>query len=376
MRGLVLSGGGARGAYQVGVLRAVGHLCKELGIENPFPIINGVSAGAINAGKIAENCHNFPLATEDLAQLWSNLHSENIFKTDPVSMGRIGLQWLGELSIGGLTGSTGGRSLLDTSPLSKLIQDNLDFSKVEDRIREGALYALAITAMDYRNSTTVTFVQGSEKIATWERSRRKSEKAKMRVEHILASSAIPLLFPPVALDHRYFGDGCIRNHAPCSPTLHLGADKLLVIGVRKQGMNADEKAAVKTPGAPSVARVANVLLNSVMLDSIEMDIERLGRINEFLDKVPEAHRDQLNFRAVPFVFISPSADIGQIASKLSSKLPRVVRYLLKGLGPLEDAAELVSYLLFEPEFCRALIDLGYQDGMAKREDLIRFFALP
>ncbi|MBX2996010.1 MAG: patatin-like phospholipase family protein [Bdellovibrionaceae bacterium] len=376
MRGLVLSGGGARGAYQVGVLKAVGQICTELGLQNPFQIIGGVSAGAINAAKIAEACHDFPKATEALTALWSNLHSDNVFKTDPVSMGRIGLQWLGELSIGGLTGATGGRSLLDTSPLGKLLQDNLDFSHVEDRIREGSLYALGITAMDYRNSTTITFVQGSEKISTWERARRKSEKCKMRVEHILASSAIPLLFPPVALDHRYFGDGCIRNQAPCSPTLHMGADKLLVIGVRKQGMSADERAAIKTPGAPSVARIANVLLNSVMLDSIEMDIERLKRINEFLNQVPEAHRDQLNFRAVPFVFISPSADIGQIAARLSSKLPRVVRYLLKGLGPLEDASELISYLLFEPEFCRQLIELGYQDGMNKQEELKQFFALP
>ncbi len=374
MRGLVLSGGGARGAYQVGVLRAVGHICQDLGMKNPFKIITGVSAGAINAGKIAERCDDFPIAAEELTDLWSHLHSEQVFKTDPVSMGRIGLQWLGELSIGGLTGSAGGRSLLDTSPLRTLIDSNLDFSKVETRIREGALHALGITAMDYRNSTTITFLQGSEKIALWERARRKSEKARLRTEHILASSAIPLLFPPVAVDHRYFGDGCIRNLAPCSPALHLGANKLLVIGVRKHNMTADEKLAVKTPGPPSVARVANVLLNSVMLDGIEADIERLQRINTFMTQVPEAHHEALNFRSVPFLFISPTEDIGLMASKMANKLPRVVRYLLKGLGPLEDASELISYLLFEPEFCRQLIDLGYRDGMSKKDELVAFLS--
>lgn len=374
MRSLVLSGGGARGAYQVGVLNVIGEICQELNISNPFQIITGVSAGAINAAKLAESCHDFKNSTLALNYLWEKLDSNQVFKSDPVSMGRIGLQWISELSIGGFTGPAGGRSLLDTSPLRELIEKNLDYSQIEKRIREGSLFALAITAMDYRNTSAVTFVEGNEQIPLWERSRRKAEKTKIRSDHILASSAIPLLFPPVGVDHRYFGDGCVRNHAPCSPAIHLGANKLFVIGVRHQGVTDAEIVAKKTPGPPSVARVANVLLNSVLMDGIETDIERLIRINDFLNRVPEAHRDQMNFKAVPFIFISPSEDIGRIASDLASRLPRVVRYLLKGLGPLEDAAELISYLLFEPEFCQTLIKLGYSDAKQKKQEIVEFLS--
>ena len=373
MRGLVLSGGGARGAYQVGVLQAVAEICENLKIQNPFQILTGVSAGAINAASLASSTHDFPAGARLLNNLWKDLKSEQVFRTDAVSLSRIGLQWMGELSFGGLTGGGGGRSLLDTSPLRKLIEDHLAFSLIADRIRDGSLFALGITAMDYRNSTAITFVQGSEKTELWERPRRRAEKTHVRVEHILASSAIPLLFPPVAVDHRYFGDGCVRNQAPCSAALHLGAEKLMVIGVRMQGLTADEAFATRTPGAPSIARVANVLLNAVLLDGIETDIERLKRINEFLNRVPEAHRDSLNFKSVPFLFISPSQDIGALASKMASKLPRLIRYVLKGLGPLEDASELISYLLFEPAFCQTLIDLGYKDGMQQQEQIKQFF---
>jgi NTE family protein len=376
VKGLVLSGGGARGAYQVGVLKAVGEICEKKRIANPFQILTGVSAGAINATSLASHTNDFPAGARVLERLWSELRSDQVFRTDAVSLSKIGLQWMGELSLGGLTGGTGGRSLLDTSPLRKLIEDNLDFPAISDRIREGSLFSVGITAMDYRNSATITFVQGNESLTLWERARRRAEKTHIRVEHVLASSAIPLLFPPVAVDHRYFGDGCVRNQAPCSPALHLGAKKILVIGVRKQGLTADEVNATRTPGAPSVARIANVLLNSVLLDSVETDVERLARVNEFLERVPEAHLEHMNFRPVPFVFISPSEDIGAMAAKMSSRLPRFIRYLLKGLGPLEDASELISYLLFEPDFCQALIALGYRDGMKQQKQIEQFLSEP
>lgn len=376
VKGLVLSGGGARGAYQVGVLKAIGEIAERLRVDSPFRVLTGVSAGAINASTLASFAHDFPAGARHLHDLWANLHSNQVFRTDAVSLGKIGLQWMGELSLGGMAGAAGGKALLDTSPLRKLIEDNLEFPAIADRIREGSLYALGITALDYRNSTTITFVQGNESVALWERARRRAEKSHIRVEHILASSAIPLLFPPVAVDHRWFGDGCVRNHAPCSPALHMGATKLMVIGVRKHGLTADELLATRTPGSPSVARIANVLLNSVLLDGIETDIERLNRINDFLERVPEMHHDQLNFKPVRFVFISPSEDIGAMASRMSSKLPRLVRYLLKGLGPLEDASELISYLLFEPAFCQELIRLGYKDGLNQEEQITRFLQDP
>lgn len=376
MKALVLSGGGARGAYQVGVLSAVAEIATELKIKSPFKIYTGISAGAINAAYISAGTDDFSTTVQRLVKMWSGLTSDQIFKTDAVSLGKIGLQWMGELSFGGITGTTASRSLLDTSPLHNLIKHNLEFSKIQSHIDSGVLHALAITALDYRTSTAITFVQGQSQgpaqIKNWQRARRRSELSKIRSEHILASSAIPLLFPPVQLDERWFGDGCVRNQTPCSSALHIGAEKLFVIGVRKQNDTADDLRAMQLKSSPSVARVINVLLNSVLLDGVEVDIERLNKINEFLSRVPEDMHAKLNFKKVDYIWIHPTEDIGAIAASMSSKLPRVIRYLLKGLGPLEDASEIVSYLLFEPQFCTKLIEHGYQDGMAQKLSIEEF----
>lgn len=372
MKALVLSGGGARGAYQVGVLTAVAELANQHKIKSPFKIYTGISAGAINAGYLASGAEDFSLCVQKLTKMWSEISSDQVFKTDAISLGKIGLQWMGELSFGALKGTTPTRSLLDTSPLLDLIKHNLEFSKIQANIESNALHALAITALDYRTSNAITFVQGEESIKNWERSRRKSEKCKIDPEHILASSAIPLLFPPIQVDERWFGDGCVRNQTPCSPALHLGAEQLFVIGVRKLSDTADDLRALQLKSSPSVARVINVLLNSILLDGIEVDIERMKRVNDFLDRVPDSIHENLNFKKINYVWIHPTEDIGNIASRMSSKLPRVIRYLLKGLGPLEDASEIISYLLFEPEFCSKLIEIGYQDGMADKMNIEKF----
>lgn len=371
----MLSGGGARGAYQVGVLTAIGDISQDLGIPSPFQVISGVSAGAINAGYLASGADRFTQTAHGLAKMWSDLHSNLVFRTDAISLGKIGLQWMGELSFGGLSGGGAhGRSLLDTSPLLDLIRNNTDFARIETQIDRGFLHAVAITALDYKTSEAITFVEGHPKAADWARARRHSEKTKLRAEHIVASSAIPMLFSPGRVEDRWFGDGCVRNVTPLSPALHLGAKKLLIIGVRKQDDTAYERKMQTQNAPPSVARVINVLLNSVLLDGIEQDIERLKRVNEFLRRVPEEHHANLNFKPVNYVWIHPSEDIGVIAARMASRLPRVIRYLLKGLGPLEDASELISYLLFEPEFCQRLIEMGYKDGMAQRQALEGFLA--
>lgn len=369
MRALILSGGGARGAYQVGVLKAVGEISRDLKIKSPFQVFTGVSAGAINASFLAAGANDFPTQTEKLVKLWSNLTTEDIFRTDIMSLGRIGMKWMGELSFGALTGATPGRSLLDTSPLRELLVRNLDVPAIGGLIKSGELKALALTALDYLSSTTITFVQGDPLLPDWARSRRRSMKTSITAEHIMGSSAIPLLFPPVELDGSYYGDGCVRNLAPMSPAIHLGAEKLFVIGVRRTSVTADELRARTEPKPPSVARVLNVLMNSVLLDGIETDIERLGRINEFLRRIPESLTEQVNFKKVNFVWIHPSDDIGLLASQLSQRLPRLVRYLLKGLGPLDDASEIISYLLFEPEFCTKLIEMGHRDGLQNEKQI-------
>jgi NTE family protein len=377
MKALVLSGGGARGAYQVGVLKAVSDLARHYKIKAPFKIYTGVSAGAISAGFLASGADDFSTTADRLVQLWSGLTSENVFRTDAVSLGKIGLQWMGGLSFGGAGSSTPGKSLLDTTPLGSLIRDNMDFTQISKNIESGLIYALAVTALDYRQSTAITFVEGKTDHPEWRRARRQSENVKIQTEHILASSAIPLLFLPAQVDKRWFGDGCVRNSAPLSPALHLGASQLLIIGVRKVETTAyDQHVAETAHKPPSVARIANVILNSVLLDGIEMDIERLNRINTFLEKVPKDLHDNLNFKPVDYIWVHPSEDIGQIAASMSSRLPRVIRYLLKGLGPIEDASEIVSYLLFEPDFCKKLIEIGYKDGMSQKEKISQFLISP
>ena len=371
--GLVLSGGGARGAYQVGVLSAVQKISQTSGVEAKFDFLSGVSAGAINASSLASNCDNFQNAVETLVKLWSALSAENVFSTDSLTMGKIGLRWMSELSFGSLMGTTPGRSLLETSPLRKLIHDNMDYDKVAQNINNGHLTALAVTALNYANSSSVTFIQGREGLHSWDKGRKHSEQTVITTDHIMASAAIPLLFPPVRVHDCYFGDGAVRNHAPCSPVIYLGAEKLMVIGVRRQGLTAHEERAYSDPQAPSVARVVNTILNGALLDAVEQDVERLKRLNGYAELMAQgSSSEKTPLKPLNCLFISPSADIGEIAVKNAQKLPRIVRHLLNGLGTLEDASELISYLLFDPAFCQTLIEIGYNDGMAQKEEILEF----
>ncbi len=371
--GLVLSGGGARGAYQAGILSAVQEISESSGVPANFDLISGVSAGAINACSYASNCENPKNAADILVKLWSELSFEKVFSTDSLTMGKIGMQWMRELSLGGLTGTTPGRALLDTVPLRELIHKNMNYDKIKKNIDDEILKTLCITSIDYAKSATTTFMQGKHALPSWDKGRKRSEQTIISTEHVMASSAIPLLFPPVRIDDRYFGDGAIRNHAPCSPLIYLGAEKLLVIGVRFQsGKTAYEERASQFTEAPSVARVLNTILNSTLMDAIEQDIEKLTRFNEYAMALTEAQRSTTSLRPLEHLLISPSADIGELAVQKANKLPRIIRYLLKGLGSLQDASEIISYLMFEPSFCADLVEIGRKDGLAQRETIINF----
>jgi NTE family protein len=370
-KGLVLSGGGARGAYQVGVLSAIADIARASGIQEAFDVYTGVSAGAINATFLAAGADDFAAASKLLVDLWSQMTSDKVFYSDIANLSKIGLNWMKTVSIGG-AGLAPGQALLDTTPLHNLIRERLPFAKIQNNLDRGVFKGLAITALDYQASTAITFVQGQKNLPDWKKARRHSEKAQINAEHVMASSAIPLLFPPIGVGERYFGDGCIRNTAPCSPAIYLGCQKIMVIGVRRQSSTAYDQHLLQNPKAPSLARVLNVLLNSVMLDGIELDIERLGRINSLIDQIPASHHDSLTYKKVDFVWISPSADIGEIASQKHMKLPPVIRYLLKGLGNINEASEIVSYLLFDPSFCTQLIEIGYEDGMKQKEEIRKF----
>lgn len=367
--GLVLSGGGARGAYQAGVLQAIIEISRVIGVKRPLPVITGVSAGSINASYLACTSDDMELGCEKMAALWSSLTSDRVFHTDALSAGRSGARLLLDATMGALYTKKLARSLLDTSPLRKLLADIIPFDRIQQNLQNGHLDALAVTAMNYSRSTSITWVQGGDEIPMWARSRRRSEKAAIGVEHIMASSAIPLFFPPVAVGDEHYGDGCLRNTAPLSPAIHLGADKLIVISVRRP----DSKAAPSNgPIEPTIARVLGVILNALLLDAVDVDMERMSRVNQTLDLVPVKQREELQLRKIDYLWLRPSLDIGHLAGQLFDRLPRVIRYLVNGLGTSQEAAELTSYLLFDPDFCGQLVRIGYEDGIAQQEEIARF----
>lgn len=371
--GLVLSGGGARGAYQAGVVQALSSLFDTWGITQPFSLYSGVSAGSINATYLASRSDQFSEGAKGLVDLWSHLSSDQVFRTDAISLGKIGLQWMGELSLGSFTGSTPGKALLDTLPLKHLIESHMDFSRLARNLEKNHFEALALTCLDYRDSTAVTFVQSRKPHLEWQKPRKVSEPAEIQSEHVMASSAIPLLFPAIQVDTRYFGDGCVRNTHPCGPLIYMGAQKLVIIGVRSLNMTAYDAHSLFDKKPPSTARVLNVLLNSILLDGVDLDVERIKKVNEMVSWIPDDQRHKVPYKHVDYVWISPSRDIGDIAAKKTKYLPKLIRFLMRNLGTLEEASEIVSYLLFEKEFTNELIEMGFEDGMAAKESLKKLF---
>lgn len=369
--GLVLSGGGARAAYQVGVLSAIADISSTAKVENPFQIYSGVSAGAINACMLAGTPHSFKGAVDNLITLWSSINSDQVFNSSAFGLTRGALKWFSDLSSGGLK-NTHGISLLQTEPLRQLLNKNCQFGEIKKKIDAGTLQAISISALDYLTTSTTSFIEGNDQVKTWNRIRRLSEKTRLSAEHIMASSAIPLLFPPIKVGEQYYGDGCVRNLSPCAPAVYLGAKRLIAIGVRKP---QDLCFANKTAGpqqSPTLAKVINVLLHAVMMDGLEHDIERMERINQNLKLLTDAERKSLPISPIEHLWIAPSVEISEIAAKKVGELPMMIRYLLKGLGSLDEAAELASFLLFESSYCKELIEIGYEDGM-KSKDKIRTF---
>ncbi|QDK45512.1 patatin family protein [Bdellovibrio sp. ZAP7] len=366
--GLVLSGGGARGAFQVGVLAAVAEICKELSINNPFEIYTGVSAGAINVCALTAHPGSFTEACKTLQGIWGGLKSQDVFVSDPVSLTGVALHWMMDLASGGMK-PTPGKSLLNTKPLRELISKNCPFENIQKKIDSGLIRGVGISALDFHSSSTVTFIQGVTEIPLWERVRRQAARSELNVDHVMASAAIPVLFPPIAVGSNYFGDGSIRNFSPCGPAIYMGAERLLAIGVRCREETCFRPRQVAPTEMPSVARVASVLLHALMSDGIEFDIERIERINLALSKLGRSQRKYLAVKHIDTLWISPSRDFSEIASRHAHELPRMIRYLLRGLGGLEESAELSSFLLFEKEYVHTLMEIGYEDGLRAKAEL-------
>ncbi|UOF02011.1 patatin-like phospholipase family protein [Bdellovibrio reynosensis] len=369
--GLVLSGGGAKAAYQAGVISAVADICSDEKIANPFDYYSGLSAGALNTTLLAATPHcHFGEGAKKLADLWSNVQAEQVYVTSPLSLSLGGLQLMADLSLGAFKKNAPRMALLDTSPLKKLINEHCNFTNIQTNIDNKAFKALAISTLDYFTTSTVTFVQGHPEIPMWQRVRRQSERSIITEKHVLASASIPVLFPPVTIDNRHFGDGSIRNQSPCGPAIYMGAQKILAIGVRKKQDLCYSAQQTNHSKPPTVGRVLNVLLHTLMMDGMEIDIERIERINENIEKLTETQRATLSVRPIKYLWICPSREVGEVAADKLQNLPPMIRYLLKGLGSLHDATEIASFLLFEAEYCKQLLQLGFEDGM-KQKDQIR-----
>jgi NTE family protein len=370
--GLVLTGGGARVAYQVGVLKAIADALPR-NAHNPFPIICGTSAGALNAATLAIHAQNFRKGTRLLHSIWRNFHAKQVYRTDAIGVFNNSMLWL----TGVVMGSLGFRmpkqvALLDNSPLIELIEQVLPCEKIQDSIEAGYLFALSVTASGYGSGQSVTFYQGVKEVMPWKRARRVGIPTHIRTEHLLASSAIPFVFPATLINREYFGDGSMRQIAPISSALHLGATRVLVIGVN----NDEDTVNFKRDNLndyPTLAQIAGHALNSIFLDSMEVDLERVRQINKLVSSMPDEVSARLNLRHIDVLSITPSQSIETIAERYVSELPWTIRLLLRLIGASQHhGTSLVSYLLSEKKFCNALIELGYRDAMEQRDALVSF----
>ncbi|MEH6471450.1 MAG: patatin-like phospholipase family protein [Halopseudomonas sp.] len=374
-RALILSGGGARAAYQIGVLKAIADILPA-DHPNPFPIICGTSAGALNALSLACHAGNFKEAVYDLEALWSRIIPEQIYRADLWSLLKGGGRLAASLFNEGV-GRKRPVALLDNRPLKELLTRTIAFDQIETAIAQGNLEAVCVTAMGYSSGQSVSFFQGAEQLKPWQRHRRIGSNCKLGIEHLMASSALPTIFPTVPINREYFGDGALRQLAPISPALHLGAERVFVIGVSG---NRNPEHWVKRRRArhsPSMAQIMGHLLNSAFIDSLEGDIEHLDRINALIQLIPEHERVAagLPVRPVDSLVISPTEELDKIAGRKIRYLPRTLRFFMRAVGATAKGggATAASYLLFAPPFCKALIELGYKDAMWERGGIEDFF---
>ncbi len=370
--GLILSGGGARAAYQVGVLAAIAELLPG-GAANPFPVIVGTSAGAINAVSLASGALDFARAVEHLTAFWQGFESHRVLRSDWPGVIHQASRFVGHSLMG--VGADVPVALLNSSPLRDLLDEKINFSGIQQAIAEQQLRAIAVTAFGYSSGQAVTFYQGKGAIDGWLRHRRIGLSTMLTVEHLLASSAIPLLFAPIKIGEEYFGDGALRQSAPISPALHLGATRVLVVGVSGNPRGPDMQGGQQrqySAQQPTLAQIGGHMLNSTFIDSLESDIELLERLNHFSSLLP-AQPHSLGLAPIEVLVIAPSQPIDEIAARHRHELPSALRMFLRGPGATKTSgAGVLSYLLFESGYCQELIALGRRDAMAKREALCRF----
>jgi NTE family protein len=371
-KALVLPGAGARGAYQVGVLKAIASILPERS-PNPFSVICGTSAGAINAAVLAGRAANFERAVADMEEVWGNFAASQVYRADDWTMLKTSLHWLAAAMFGGL-GVRNPSSLLDNSPLRELLAQNVRFEGIRRSIEQGHLDAVAVTASAYATARSVTFFQARPELASWARIRRIGRATPLTVDHLMASAAVPFVFPPVQIGGEFYGDGSMRHRAPLSPAIHLGADRMLIGGVRDERPDAEPPVGAM-PEQPTFAHLGGYMLDTLFMDGLYTDLERLSRTNRILEQLGDRKLtgNLAALRPLHTLVIVPRQDLRSLAAEHVRELPRGVRLLLRGLGAgARSGMQLVSYLLFESGFTRALIEMGYRDAMEMEDELRAF----
>jgi len=370
---LVHTGGGARAAYQVGVLRAIAEIT---GFEkNPFAIISGFSAGALNGTWLASQSEHFEAVTRRMVETWSSLTVDNVFKVGPLSLSKIAYRWLRDRSLGGLKKDQI-TYLLDTAPLAELIQNKINFKALNENIQNNLFHAISVNATDYRTGQSMAFYNGHKDIKDWNILNRKSFRTSISAEHVMASAAIPIFFPPVRIGESYFGDGVVRLNSPLSSAIHLGAEKLLVIGNRRTSPNPQ----TLRPASDGITlgEIVGTILSGLFLDSLDGDLERIARVNRGIAVMsPEAKASQPDkLREIPILHLAPQNDLVRAPADELSRMPTTFSYLLRGIGVSENkGSDLLSYLAFEPGYLNTLIQVGHEDTINRRAEVLKFFEL-
>jgi NTE family protein len=364
---LVLPGGGARGAYQVGVLKAINEVLAKG--NNPFPVICGTSAGAINAAVLASHAHEFSAGIERLEHFWRSMHCDRVYRTDAWTVFKSGMKFAITLLSGGLI-KTNPRSFLDNTPLRYFLQKTLQLHGIQTALDQNALRGVSISVSGYTSASAISYFQAQADIEEWERERRKGVATQLNVSHLLASAALPIIFPAERIGNEYFGDGGMRMIAPLSPAIHLGADRILIIGTRDEKPDAASETAAEYPSA---GEIGGYLMDTIFMDRLNADLARMNRINKTIDLIPQEERLKTGLVRIDSLVIKPSKDLRFVTRDHVRDIPKSVQILLRTLGGWGRDWRMASYLLFESAYCGELIDLGYSDGMNAETEIKQFF---